>query len=117
MIVVGPQVDLFDSVRAVLLADGRFIDGDDTIHCVAPLTNIYPVPMAPAEWAGWESGDSGMPDPGTMQNLVFECRSPAWIAEVGRMLAGGLEGPVWFVDSADVAWPADRVDPDRVRLA
>ena len=28
-----------------------------------------------------------------------------------------IESPVWFVDSADHAWPADRVDPHGIALA
>ena len=116
---VSDDPNLFDSVRAALRSDGRFIEAVDGVHCdglVAPLTSIYPVEMAPADWDGWESGASQMPDPRSLSALVFECRSPAWIAEVGTLLAQGLATPVWFVDAADAAWPADRVDQDRIVL-
>lgn len=106
-----------DSVRGALLPDGRFFDADGALHCdgsVVPLTNIYPVEMAAAEWDGWESGDGQMPDPRSMSVLIFECRSPAWIAEVGTLMGQGLKTPVWFVDSAGTAWPADGVDQDRI---
>ena len=120
MIVVSDNPNLFDNVRAALRSDRRFVDTDDGVHCdgsVAPLTNIYPIEMTPADWDGWESADSQMPDPKSLSGLIFECRSPTWIAEVGTLLAQALETPVWFVDSADAAWPAARVDPDRIALA
>jgi hypothetical protein len=120
VIVVSEDLNLFDSVRATLRSDSRFIDTETGVHCdgsIAPLTNIYPVEMTHAEWDGWESGDSQMPDPTSMSALIFECRSPAWVAEVGMILAQGLETSVWFVDSASTAWPADRIDPDRIALA
>jgi hypothetical protein len=120
VIVVSSDLNLFESARAVLRADDRFTDAGDYLHCdgsVAPLTNIYPVEMTSADWEGWEPGGSDMPDPKSMSAVVFECRSPEWVAEVGSLLAQGLEMPVWFVDSADCAWPADRVDPDRIALA
>lgn len=119
MIVVSDDPNLFESVRATLRSDSRFIDAGDGVHCdgsVVPLTNIYPVEMTPAEWDGWESGDSRMPDPWSMSALILECRSPTWVAEVGTLLAQGLERPVWFVDSASTTWPADRVDPDHIAL-
>lgn len=120
MIVVSSDPDLFDSVRAALRTDPRFIALDDLLHCDgsgAPLTNIYPVDMSLAEWEGWDSSSRNMPDPRAMSALIFECRSPAWIAEVGRLLANWLPEPVWFVDSTNTAWPAGDVDPDRVALA
>jgi hypothetical protein len=116
VIVVSDDPNLYDSVRAVLRADSRFIDAEDGVHCdgsVVPLTNIYPVEMAPAEWDGWGSGAR----PKSMSTLIFECRSATWVAEVGTLLAQGLKTPIWFVDSASTAWPADRVDPDRIALA
>jgi len=120
VILVSGDPNLLDSVRAVLQSDGRFIVTEDGLHCdgsAAPLTNIYPVEMPPAEWDGWNSGDHQMPDPRFMSSLIFESWSPAWVAEVGRLLDQGLESPAWFVDSADQAWPAGRVDPDRIALA
>jgi len=51
-----------------------------------------------------------------MSSLIFETRSPAWVAEVGVLLARGLKSPAWFVDSADLAWPVREVDPDRFAL-
>jgi hypothetical protein len=120
VIVVSEDPNLFDSVRSTLRPDVRFIDADNGVHCdgsVAPRTKIYPVKMTPAEWAGWESGDSQMPDPRLLSALIFECQSPTWIAEVGTFLAESLDTSVWFVDSADVAWPADQVDPGRIALS
>jgi hypothetical protein len=84
---------------------------------MAPLTNIYPVRMEPAEWATWDSEVGAMPDPRVSSQLIFESRSPEWVAEVGRLLAEGFAEPLWFVDSSDTAWPADQVDPARVALA
>jgi hypothetical protein len=112
--------DLFVKVRATLRPDSRFVDAGDTLHCdesVSPLTNLDAVETDLIEWAGWESGDSEMPDPGTMSQLIFECRSPEWIAEVGKLLANGLEAPVWMVDSADTVWSAGNIDPARIVLA
>jgi hypothetical protein len=120
VIVVSEDPNLFESVRAMLRPDPRFIEGQHVVHCdgsVVPLTNIYPVEIAPVEWDGWTPGDSQMPDPRFMSALIFECRSPAWIAEVGALLASGLEAPVWFVDSTDKAWLADQVDADLIVLA
>jgi hypothetical protein len=90
VIVLSKDRDLFNKVRATLHFDSRFIDADDGVHCdgsTAPLTNMYPIEMPPAEWDGWQSEDPQMPDPRFMSALSFECRSPTWIAEVGRLLA------------------------------
>lgn len=119
MIVLSTNAELFDDVRRSLLADRRFVDGGDVIHCdgvVAPLTNIYAADVSPVEW---ESMDvpSGMPDPRSMTTLILECRSPEWVAEIGRLLARDLGEGIWFVDAADNVWPADRVEPTQVALA
>ncbi len=90
MIVLSEDPNLFDSVRATLRSDGRFIDADDGVHCdgaSVSLTNIYPIEMTPGEWDGWESTDPQMPDPRSMSTSIFECRSVVWVAEVGRLLA------------------------------
>lgn len=118
MLVVSSDPTLFDSVRTALRTDSRFVESQDNLHCdgsVVPLTNIYPVEMTATDWEERDHEDS-LRDPQSMTTLVFECRSPAWVAEVGRLLAAGLNTTVWFVDSAGTAWPADRVDPDRVAL-
>jgi hypothetical protein len=120
VIVVSNEENFFESVKATLLRDARFIDLGDDLHCdglVAPVTNIYPVDIPDVEWDGWEPTDKHMPDPRSMSALVFECRTPAWIAEVGSLLAQCLPSPVWFVDAADVAWPAGQVDVDHIALA
>ena len=119
VLLVSDDANLMDSVRGALLPDDRFLDADGGLHCdgsVVPWTNIYPVEMAAVEWDGWEPGAGPMPDPRSMSVLIFECRSPAWIAEVGTLLKRGLEAPAWFVDSAGTAWPADGVDQDRIVL-
>lgn len=119
LLILSEGPNLFDRVRATLRLDSRIIDSDDEVHCdgsAAPLTNIYPVEMTAGDWADRQSADSGMPDPTFMQTLIFECRSATWVAEVGALLAKGSETPIWFVDSADTAWPADRVDTNRVVL-
>jgi hypothetical protein len=75
VIVLGTSAGLFEDVQRTLLADGRFIDGGDTVHCdgeAAPLTNIYEVAIDPVEWDGWEEAD-GVPDPRGMSTLMFEC--------------------------------------------
>jgi hypothetical protein len=120
LLLLSGDPNLFERVRAVLRPDDRFIIADDEVHCdgsIAPVTNIYPVEMGSTDWHGWDSGDSQIPEPRTMSALMFECSSPVWVAEVGRLLAEGSDGPVWFVDSADTAWPAGAVDPERVALA
>jgi hypothetical protein len=120
VLVVSAEDGLFHAVSQAVADDPRFVMAVDTLHCdgtAAPLTNIYPVEPVTAEWEDWETDDSSMPDPSTMSQLIFECRSPEWVAEVGRLIAAGVEAPVWFVDSSDVAWPADRVDPSRASLA
>lgn len=119
VIVLSADPHLFDNVPALLGADPRFLDLGDELHCdgpAAPLTNIYPVKTDPVEWNDWELTD-GAPDPRTSSLLIFESRSPDWVAEVGKVLAHGLASPVWFVDSADHVWPAGQVDPARVALA
>jgi hypothetical protein len=118
-ILVANDPDLFDQVRGTLVRDGRFIDGGDMIHCdgsATPLTNIYPIEMTAADWAGWNSGGNPSPDVGTASTLLFECRSPSWVAEVSRLLAEDLGVPIWVVDSADNVWPAGSVDPERITL-
>lgn len=120
IIVLSGDPDLFDNVRALLRTDPRFVDGGDTVHCdgsMAPLTNIYPVQNAPAEWDDWDVETDAMPDPRTSSLLIFESRSPEWVAEVGALLAEGLASPVWIIDSAGKAWSADQIDPARVALS
>jgi hypothetical protein len=51
-----------------------------------------------------------------MSTLMFECRSRAWVSEVGEILARGIDAPTWFVDSADTIWPADQIEAERVAL-
>lgn len=119
MIVLGARADLFSDVRRCLLTDGRFIDGDDVIHCDgndAPLTNIYAADLNPIEWEGMDA-PKGMPNPRNLATLILECRSPEWVAEIGHVLVQGLGEEIWFVDSADTVWPADWVDPDQLALA
>ncbi len=118
-ILVANDPDLFDNVRGTLLRDERFIDAGDVIHCdgsAAPLTNIYPVEMTAADWAGWSPGGNLRADVGTASTLLFECRSASWVAEVSRLLSEDLAVPIWVVDSADKVWPAASVDPERITL-
>lgn len=117
--VLASSTDLFGDVRRALVPDGRFVDGGDVIHCdggAAPLTNIYAADLDPHDMAGLDVPEV-MPDPREMSTLILECRSPEWIAEIGRMLARGLDEAIWFLDSADVVWPADRIEPDQLALA
>jgi hypothetical protein len=119
VIVLSSDPDLFENVRRLLGSDPRFIDAGDTLHSdgsVAPLTNIYPVETDAVEWDGWDAA-SDVPDPRTSSLLIFESRSPDWVAEVGGLLAQGLSAPVWIVDSADRVWAAGQIDPARVVLA
>lgn len=113
--------DLFQSVAAVLGSDSRFIVvPGELLHCDgsrAPLTNTYRSETVDDDWTDWEPGDSGMANPEEMSSLIFETRSPAWVAEVGVLLADGVASPAWFVDAADVAWPVGAVDRDRIALA
>ena len=120
VIVLSSDPHLFDNVRALLGPDPRFIDAGHAVHCdgsVSPLTNIYPVEADALEWGSWDAGASEVPDPAKSSLLIFESRSPEWIAEVGKVLAQGLTARVWIVDSADTAWPAPQVDPAQVALA
>ena len=111
--------NLFHSVVSGHGSDSRFIVAAREPHCdgsAAPLTNIYQSETADDDWADWSPGDSGMVNPTADVVLIFETRSPAWVAEVGALLARGLKSPAWFVDSADFAWPVGAVDPDRMAL-
>jgi hypothetical protein len=118
-ILVANDPNLFDNVRGSLLRDGRFIDAGDVIHCdgsAAPLTNIYPVEMTAADWAGWKSDRNPSPDVQTASTLLFECGSPSWVAEVSKLIAEDLTVPIWLVDSADNIWPAADVEPQLITL-
>lgn len=120
VIVLSGDPDLFESLRAAVRGDSRFIDAGDALHCdgsASPLSNIYPVQNDPVDWDDWDDAAGGMPGPRTMSALIFECRSAEWVAEVGRLMADRLDAPTWFVDSAGVAWPVDQVDPNEVALA
>ena len=121
VVVVSDDPDLFRSVASVLEPDGRFVvAGADLLHCdgsTAPLTNIYPVENVAVGWEEWQAGGSGLSNPEQMSSLIFETRSPEWIAEVGLLLAQGLETQAWFVDSADVAWRVGEVDVEQIALA
>jgi hypothetical protein len=110
--------DLFANVRNALRADSRFIDAGNALlcaGCVVPMTNIYPIENSPADWEGW-STTSPIKNPQSMSALLVECRSPEWIAEVGRLIARSTVEQVWIVDAQDVVWPADKVDPERLAL-
>jgi hypothetical protein len=111
--------DLFRSVASVLGSDARFRVGGDDLHCdgsAAPLSNIYPIENLASDWEDWQPGDSGMRNPAQMSSLIFETRSPAWVAEVGLLLAHVLDTQAWFVDAVGVAWPVGEVDPSRIAL-
>ena len=120
MLVLSSEPDLLSAAKRIGADDPRFLVTGDSLHCDgtgAPLTNIYPVEPVLAEWDGWEAPATDMPDPRTMSQLIFECRSPEWVAEVGGLLAEGIAAPVWFLDAAGVPWSAGEVDPSRVVLA
>ncbi|WP_134738782.1 hypothetical protein [Nocardioides sp. 503] len=120
VIVLGSDPDLFERVRTALREDSRFVDVGDGIHCdgvKAPLTNIYPILTSQAEWTDWDVDATGITEPHRMSNLIFECSSAAWVAEAGRLLTRSLEAPLWFVDAAERAWPAERVDLALLRLS
>lgn len=118
--VVSDDPQLLDSVSSILGPDSRFTVGENYLHCDgtdAPLTNIYPIENGSHEWENWRPGESDLLNPEAMSLLLFETRSPDWVAEVGLLLARGLGTRAWFVDSADVAWPVGKVDPGRIVLA
>lgn len=118
VLVVGSSEDLFADVQRALLLDRRFLATEALVHCDgagAPLTNIYPVDLAAAEWDGFAERE-GMPDPRDMSTLILECRDPAWVAAVGRLVADHATAPIWVVDSADRVWPAGEIDPERLSL-
>lgn len=120
VVVLSDDPNLFRSVASVLEPDGRFVVAGDLLHCdgsTAPLTNIYPAENVAAHWEDWQAGDSGLSNPEQMSSLIFETRSPAWVAEVGLLLAQGLGTQAWFVDTADVAWPVGEVDSEQILLA
>lgn len=121
VVVLSDDPNLFRNVASVLEPDGRFVDaGGDLLHCngsTAPLTNLYPVENVAVDWEEWQAGGSGLSNPEQMSSLIFETRSPAWVAEVGLLLAQGLETQAWFVDSADVAWRVGEVDSEQIALA
>lgn len=121
VIILSDDPSLFSHVAAVLRSDSRFhVVGDDLMHCdgsAAPLTNIYPIETSAAEWEDWRPTENGPQNPGQMSSPVLETRVPAWVAEVGLLLARGLETPAWFVDAREVAWPVGGVDPHQIALA
>jgi hypothetical protein len=96
VIVFSDGPELLENVRRTLSRDSRFFAIGDTIHrdgAAAPLTNIYRIEMAPADWDGREpagEAQGSVPDPRTATTLLFECRSAAWIAEAGKLLAQGV---------------------------
>ena len=120
VVMLSPDADLLAHLRAWLRDDKRFIETDEGLHCdgsSAPLTNIYPVDNPASDWENWDAESTGIENPQSMTTLIFECRSPKWVAEVGTLIAVSTDKPVWFVDSADVEWPVDRVNPKQVALA
>lgn len=120
VLVLSRELDLFEAVRHAVAEDTRFHVTDGALHCdgtAAPLTNIYPVESESADWEDWVPSDSSMPDPRNMSQLIFECRSPEWVAEVGSLFDASIEAPVWFLDATDFVWPAGQVDPSRIALA
>jgi hypothetical protein len=121
VVVLSDDRNLFRSVASLLEPDGRFVvAADDLLHCdglTAPLTNLYPAENVVTDWEDWQVGDSGLTNAAQMSLLIFETRSAAWVAEVGLLLAEGLETQAWFIDTADVAWPVGKVDAGQIALA
>ncbi|THV42045.1 hypothetical protein [Glycomyces buryatensis] len=122
LLVVSNDPELFGKARRALAGDGRFRVSADLIHCDgtdAPLTNLYAVEVASAEWEDWSptgGAAAAVPAPPFAANLLLECRSPEWAAEVGRLIAATVDEAVWLIDSADVVWPAGEVEASRLAL-
>lgn len=86
-LIVSEDRDVFEKLRMAVQNDHRFIAADGVVHCdgtAAPLTNIYPIDAAEADWESWVT-ETPLSNPQSMTTLLFECRSPEWIAEVGRL--------------------------------
>ena len=116
--VLSDDPKLFAKVRNALLEDARFVEAAGGLHCHgsdSPLTNLYPIENSPDDWEDWPA-NSPIKNPQSMSALLVECRSPQWIAEVGRLIARSTPEQVWIVDAQDVVWPADQVDPERLAL-
>ena len=116
MIVVSIDPRFWQNVRAALQRDPRFRADEESVHSDDPLTNIYPVPVQPAEWENWRRV-SGLPHLQSMAHLIVETRSAEWVAAIGALLTDATTFPVWLIDATDKVWPADQVSPDRVTLA
>lgn len=65
-------------------------------------------------WRESESTESEPPEQGV--SWYIECRSEEVFARILRDASSVARGRLWVLDSNDVLWPADDIDPSRIIL-
>ena len=71
-----------------------------------------------SDWReGWRDSVSTTSEPpDTAGAWWIECRSEELFARTLREGAAVAENPMWVLDSNDVLWPAEAIDPSRIVL-
>ena len=71
-----------------------------------------------SDWrAGWrESASTDVEPPEGAVCWYIECRSEEVFARVLRDASAQAPGRLWVLDSNDVVWSAEAIDPDRISL-
>ena len=121
VVLVSESASMPSEVLRALAAHPRFeITDNGSAHSRHPLTNVEPFDWS-AEGDDWltalkpSSPSSSIPSM-VGSAMMVSCRSAAWIAETGLLLAAELREPAWFIGNDEVAWLAGQVDPARIDL-
>ena len=71
-----------------------------------------------SDWReGWrESRSTDAEPPADAVSWYIECRSEEIFARILRDAAPLAPGRLWVLDSDDILWPADAIDPTRIAL-
>jgi hypothetical protein len=114
--------NLFEDVGAFLHAEGAFYDPGRVAQFRDQNHRFFTV----FPWVGPESevrigpfvsaDGSPIPDMSSISACIIECRwEDLFVTYVAR-IARALGQRAWILDSECVIWPAEAVDPERVRL-
>lgn len=113
--------DFFDQVREALLGIGAIVSeaGDDVVLDGDSTSRALLYALEDDSWRSPEPvwpGEAPRPDVRRVAAVMVESRSEARVVELSRAVAASVDHPVWFLDAADVAWPAAVIDARRLRL-
>ena len=121
---LSEDAELVDKVSKVLGRHGAPISSDKVIQLSDERGRLLTIfgELDPAfDWE-WRDGPivmfDGSPTPpvASMTACVVECRWEDLFASTMAVIAAGVAENLWVLDGDGVLWPAQAVDPGRVRL-